>query len=164
MAATTSAAIRDVLIAAVKALTPATLGHVPFKAHDQRSIVGTEFQVWCDKNPTGAFRRFSITDDGNEQPVGASNTDVDRVTLEMEVTIAYPRDHRYGAQQKLDAFDVMKSDLNQLSYAVGYRAFATLDAANATVLEPERTRRVEGDACFFTVITVPFEFWRARPA
>lgn len=163
MAATTSAAIRDVMITAVQALTGTVRADVKFRPHDQRSMAGTEFQLWCDKNPTGAFRRFSIVDDGNEQPVGASNTDVDRVQLEYELIVAYPRDHRYGAQQKLDAFDVMKSDLNQLAYAVGYRAFATLDAANACVLEPERTRRVEGDACFFTVITIPIEFWRARP-
>ena len=163
MSATTSAAIRDTMITEVKAITPALNAGVKFRAHDQRSMGGTEFQLWCDKNPTGSFRRFSLVDDGTRTPTGASNTDVDWVEVEYELMIAYPRDHRYGAQQKLDAFDVMDSDTNQLAYAVGYRAFATLAAANATVMEPERVRRVDGDACFFTVITIRVGYWRAKP-
>ena len=131
MAATTSAAIRDVMATAVKALTPSLHGDIKFRAHDQRSMAGTDFQLWCDKNPTASYRRFSITDDGTEQTTGASNTDVDWVETEYELAVAYPRDHRYGAQQKIDAFDVMASDRNQLSYAVGYRAFAALAAMSS---------------------------------
>lgn len=163
MAATSSSAIRDTMSAALKALTPGANGEAKFREHDNRSMLGFEFQQWCEKSPQAAFRRFLVRSDGNPRMTGASNTDADWVETAMEVTVAYPRDHRYGPQQKLDLDDTIEQDAKRIRWAVGVNGYAAIAAADGTVLEPETTIRVEGDACFFTVVTIPIGYWEARP-
>lgn len=160
---TTSAAIRDLMRTMVGELTPTLLANVPFKPFDERSMSGFEFREWCEKNPTGAFRRVSILDEGNEDGPVVSNTDREWIEREFLVQIAYPRDHRYGAQQKMDLHDVAESDMKQVEHKIGTNGYAryNTDLSGAATITKLGVSRESGPACVFSLLRLSVRYWRS---
>jgi hypothetical protein len=145
--------------AALKALTPQGLSHVTFREHKLRG----DFRDWCNQNPNGAFRLFSIRGTGRTEPPAVTNTDVEWVSTEIECVIAYPLDYRAGPQLTLDRDDLIEDDLRQIDNTIGTNGYLAIENAGAGVVVTIETRREEGIACAFGVLTMSAGFWRAMP-
>lgn len=162
MAVTTTAAIRDVMVSTVKGLTPSTLQNVRYVPHSER----VELRTFAEENPHSSFRRYSIKSIGLIEPPVVSNLDREWVETEIELEIAYPRDHRYGAQLKLDLDDVVELDLRQIEHAIGSNGYATLDlttGGDAAVTTVETMRDDGGGLApvVYGVIRLRAGYWRA---
>lgn len=154
MATTTAAAIRAVMVAAVKALRPATISQSRFEQHDEK----IEIRRWALQSPVGSLRRFSIRDDGDLQGTGG-DTGQEWVTATFEVVIAYPTDYRYGAaaEGQLALHNTIERDLAQIDRTIGTSGFALYgDGAVIT----DRRGREDTDAVSFGVLTLKVSFWR----
>lgn len=153
--ATTVAAIREVMVSTVKALTPTSHAQRKFKPHRQ----DVDFRTWCEQNPAAAFRVFSIREDMTEhQGPFVTNTDLEELRTVLECQVAYPLEAEYindaGMRRPLlDRDDVLSEDRKKIRRAIGLNGYQTLDAAggNATVFEEQVT--VEPlDACVYLVL------------
>lgn len=154
MAATTAAAQRNLMVAAIAGLTPALLSSDRFLVAEQLE----DFDLWAETNPAAAFRRFAIRFEAADQPL-VSNTDVELRRVTFAVLVAYPHDYRYGSDNQRSMDDLMESDQHQIEGVIGLRAFTGYP--DATWVEPSSTGILRGDSCDFLVFTVTLEFWRA---
>lgn len=150
----TVASVRDELGAAVRNLTPDSLAHVKYRAHDNRQ----DFRDWCNANPQAAFRKYQIRDVGSV--AGGEVYDAQQTwhVTELECVVAYPRDYRYGTQALHDLSDVLWEDLNALDNAIGTNSASGATTATITTLSKDTE---EGAACVFAVLRLQTEFWRS---
>lgn len=157
MATTNSAAIRDVMVTTIAALTPVAPGGGRFVAHRLR---GNDFREYCEQNPT--FRLFSIRETGPLEGPEVSNLDNEWVTTTFELVSCYPLSNRAGPQMSLDRDDAMELDMRQFDAAIGLVGFAALEAAAfATVMGAPEREREQGQACAFNVLRVRIGYTRA---
>lgn len=159
--ATTSAQVRDVMRRTVRALTPAILAHVKFKAHDER----VDFRTHALQNPKAAFRVFSIRDSGAVVGPVVSNTAREWIETVFEVVVAYPRDHSYGPQLAMDLDDVIESDLRQIEHSIGTNGYQQLELSTGGDAQSitGSTTREQALAVVFGVLTLNVGFWREMP-
>lgn len=159
--ATTTAAIRDVMRRTVRSLVPSVLANVRYTLHDERG----DFETWAEANPTAAFRRVAIRSTGSIEPPVVSNTDQEWISTGIDVVIAYPRDHRYGAQLRLDLDDVIEADLRQIEHAIGTNGYAALDLTTGgdALVMTEATERLPGAANVYGLLRLSAGFWRVMP-
>src|SRR5688572_1357138 len=161
MGTTTTALIRDRAITVIKALTPVydtQLRFIPFENEDAAA-----FREAMNAAPAGAHRQFQVRTTGAGRELEVTNEDVEEDMLEMEVIVAYGRDHRWGEQNALDRDDVMKQDRIAIEGAIGVRGSANFTSANsvdATWLEADFDLPFErGPACDFLVIRQRMLYW-----
>jgi len=161
--ATTAESIRDRIIDAVTALTPNSLTRDRFRAY--RNENGADFMKYADDNSSGAFRRFQVRDNGEDDVVAVSNTDYDMRFVTFQTIVAYPQTTRTGPDQALDRDDAMDTDFHQIDYAIGIygRAnFSPITVATYPDATPLGAKKdvVHGVACDFLVITTSFSYRR----
>lgn len=160
MATTTLSAIRTLMRQTVVGLTPQTQAHVTFTTWDE---VGPSFRRWAEESAPAALRRFTIVDSGNVSVPNATNIDREWVETDVDVVVAYPRDHRYGSSGNLDVHDTIELDLKQIKHAIGPEGYAALDTVttgDACVVQAQQLRE-DGDAVMFGILKMRVGYWRA---
>ena len=108
--------IRDRLLTLVESLTPAAPATPKFLRH--RAERDGDLIDWAEKNPAACLRRVSAREVGQDEPPTVSNMTEERVTSVLDVRIAYPQTHRYGADAARDRDDVMRADWKKIKYAI----------------------------------------------
>lgn len=112
---TTLTAIIDEQIALIQALTPASLASDRFRV----ALDEMDLEDWADAEPQAAFRRFTIEDVTSYEVPEVSAADVTFEPCDVELTIAYPNDYRYGKANRRARASVMREDRSQIDYAIG---------------------------------------------
>src|ERR1051325_7779674 len=161
---TRAGSIRDRVIQLIAAITPtAATSSAPsngFFAY--RNEGDGSFVKFAEKNPTNAYRRFQVRDDGIDEPPAVSNMDLEERKLTFDILVAYPLNQRTGKQAALDRDDTMDEDFHAIDYAVGMYGRANFTAPYPDATPMGCSRRVEhGNACDFLVITAHFLFKRS---
>ena len=160
MATSTAAAIRDRAITVIKAIVPSsdsTLHFIPFE-----NEFAADFRYAMNGAPDGGHRRFQVRTTGLGRGPTVTNSDVEERILELEVVVAYPQDHRWGADNALDRDDVMEQDRNLIETEIGVRGAAnfTASTADACWLDADFEIPFERDsACDFLVIRQRMSYW-----
>jgi hypothetical protein len=154
------ASIRDTMATTVIGLTPPVISSKRFTKYDHRV---SDFRAWCEQNPTGCFRKFSIRGTGTQSPPEVTNTDVEWINTEIEAVIAYPLDFKGGPQMTLDRDDLIEDDLRQIENAIGTNGYQTIESAGAGTVTTIEATREEGQACAFAVLRLAVGFYRAMP-
>jgi hypothetical protein len=154
----TAEAIRDQCYSLVEAITPTSL--VPDKFRRYRNEGDADFQAWAESVPTAALRRFQIRQRGADEPPTVSNTTTERVTLMLEIRIAYPQTHRYGAANGMDRDDVMNDDWKLINRKIGLYGRGNFSSGNdctpmGATMEMDRSGGVD-----YLVVSARFEYER----
>lgn len=153
---TTAEDIRDRIITVIESLTATSLAGDRFRVYRNE---GAGFVDWCETKPGSAFRRFQVIETGSDQPPESSSAIEEERTATLQITIAYPRNARAGADQGLDRHDIMREDQRTIERAIGMHG-----AANFTSPYPSAcwldgsTDREEGEACDYLIITQRMSF------
>jgi hypothetical protein len=157
---TTVAAIRDRIVACIEAITPEMQASPRFRAYRQEGP--GDFVAWAEQQPAAALRRFSVRSFAAPTEPSVSNTDVERVRVVFEVSIAYPQSHRYGAQNALDRDDVAQDDRDLIRNAIGLNGGANFVSPYppATFIESQPAVLLQGASCDFHILRQTMEFAR----
>lgn len=159
MSLATAEAIRDRVITLISALTPASLSADKFRPF--RNEGGANFDDAMEKNPAGAFRRFQVRQVGDDGEPDTSNTTEEAIEIELEIRIAYPQTHRYGAANGMDRDDVRKQDWKQIKQTVGINGRANFSSSHdCTPLGATESRDASG-AIDYSVIRARFRYQRS---
>jgi hypothetical protein len=158
VALATAEAIRDQCYSLLEALTPTT-DATGFRRY--RNEGGADFVEWAEQNPSAALRRFQVREvDEDGEPLVTDTTE-ERVRMFLEIRIAYPQTHRYGAGNAMDRDDVAKQDWKQIKQAIGINGRANFSGSyDCTPLGAVRVRE-EGGSVDFSLITAEFEYQRS---
>lgn len=166
MPTTTMTALRDYMIALVKAIQPAKLAEtddVDFVPY--RNEGAGDFIDWAEDNPQAAFRRFQIRDTGESSVVpDVNNTDIVGKWVDFEVIVSYPQTLRAGDDAALARDALMTDDERLIDNVIGlqgYPNFVGGSVPNASLTE-QRARRVVGKGVDFLVVTLTYHFYRTR--
>ena len=162
---TSAAAIRDLCLAAIEALTPRTLAHDRFERHRADLQGGQTFEDWLTKNPQ-QLRRFIVRDDGNRSAPPVMGGDYQRERVTFDVVVAYPLTNRYGAGGSRDLDKVIEEDERQIDYAIGAFGSATFGTDTSPLVNDQvpAWRTQETDSGVMLLLgRVGFEFWRTAP-
>lgn len=118
---TTIEAIRDGQIALIRALAPTSHAKHGFEVAEDM----VDFRKWARKQTQAAFRKFTVEERTDYPPPEVSNTQVEFLTSELLVSVAYPKKFsRFGPDNMRDLSDVADSDFHQIDSAIGHRAAA----------------------------------------
>jgi hypothetical protein len=159
MALATVEAIRDRVYTLVEALTPPSLERDRFRRY--RNEGGADFTDWADANATAALRRFQVREVGDDELPETSNGTEERVRMRLEIRIAYPHTHRYGAANAMDRDDVMSKDWGKINAALGiYGRGSFTGAHDCTPLGCVKSRE-QGLKVDYLVIAAQFEYVRS---
>jgi hypothetical protein len=159
VALSTVAAIRDQCHTIIEALTPTSLSADKFRRYRNES--GADFDADMEANPAGAFRRFQIRQVNLDEPPLVSNVTEERVPLDLEIRIAYPQTHRYGADNAMDRDDVRNQDWKSINYKIGIYGRANFSSTHDCTPLGATMELDIGDAVDFMVIRARFEYLRA---
>lgn len=163
MATTTLAAVIDVMRTAVVAITPTFNSSVPFKDSSGKHSANVDFRDWCEQNPLASFRWFQIRRVSGITPPFVSNLDLEETEAEVQCTVAYPIDNRYGTDGAKEMDDVIAADSKLIHYEIGTPGYATIETAgDATVITLDRSIEV-GTACAFGVVSLRVIWKEAAP-
>jgi hypothetical protein len=159
MALATQEAIRDRNYTLIEALTPASLSADKFRRY--RNEGDANFTDWAEKNIPACFRRFQVRQILTDELPTTSSMTEERVTLTLQITIAYPQNHRYGAANGMDRDDVMNADWLKVNAAIGIYGAGNFSGSNdctplGATMEMERGGKVD-----YMVVTARFEYVRA---
>lgn len=157
MATTTPAAIRDVIVARIEALTPPMHGANAYRPHRQNRV---RLRTWAAANPAACLRVFAVEPRGDTAPFEVTMATQEQVRESFDIVIAYPSDHRFGTLEGVD--DVIASDLRHLDYYAGTTGFSVTPTSNATIISKQYAREEDG-AVWFGVIPLEVVYWRAAP-
>jgi len=144
---TTLEAIRDSLITALRAITPASLAQEKF----DRSPTRTPLRSWATGD-SSCLRKFEIVPTSTPEPVGVHGASETRLHQELTVTIAYPASFVYGDQDIDDMRDVIDADARKVRDALF--TGANYPAGAEPVSEPIVGLPDEGEGVWFQEITV----------
>jgi hypothetical protein len=112
-----ASAIRNQGYTLLEAITPTYL--TPDKFRRYRNEGSADFQAWAEKNPTACIRRFQIRQVGTDDLPTVSDTTTERVTLQLEIRIAYPQTERFGNANAMSRDDVLNEDWRAINYRIG---------------------------------------------
>lgn len=151
---TTATTLRALLIANIAAID--AQGSPGFRAyrHDQAA----SFTDWCDANPAGAFRRYSVRDYGFDTLESVNQGDLEWRRVQLRITVAYPHTNRAGAQGAVSRDALMRIDRHAIEVATGLRAYVSLETLPAVYLS-SRASKALGTACDFLVIDAVYGFF-----
>ncbi len=155
----TAEAIRDRIYTLIESLTPTSLASDKFRRH--RNEGDANFEEWAEKNPAAALRRFQVREVSEDGEPDVSNTTEEAVETELEVRIAFPQSHRYGAANGMDRDDVRKLDWKQIKQTIGANGRANFSGtSDCTPLGGAETRE-QGGKIDYSVIRVRFRYHRS---
>jgi len=159
---TTSAAIRDLMATTLAAVTPESHAHVKFRQF--REDHSSAFRDWCNANPQGCERKFSIRDRGGASAPMSAGGLVEWVERDFEVVIAYPRMWNPGSQGALDLDDVIEADERLVAKSIGTHGYSSLvsatTTANATVIHADASLERTA-SCVFLVLPMSVSYLRS---
>lgn len=154
MATTTAAAIRDRAIAVIKTLTALTVPNDTFVAY--RNELGADFRSWANANAQASVRRFQVRTSGADREIEVTDEQLETHYLELEIIVAYPQTHRWGADNALDRDDAMEQDLHLILDAIGVRGSENFTPPHADATWREHLNvddeHERGAVCDFLVI------------
>lgn len=162
MATTTESLIRDRVADVIAALVPSILNLDRFVVF--RNEGAGIFSDWCENSPTAAFRRFNVRTVGDTAPPVVSNTDLEQVSVNLLIAVAYPHNHRAGNGNAISRDQIMAVDRLQIERSIGMtgRANFTPPFPDACWLA-STVQRAEGLACDYIVINQTMQFYRGYP-
>lgn len=117
MALATEETIRDRILDVIELVDPVYLTSTRLRRWRQEGPA--DFIKWSEDNASACFRRVSIRSTGDDEPPAVSNTDFEERRVVFDIAIAYPQNHRYGADNALDRDDVMTSDWREVDFQIG---------------------------------------------
>lgn len=172
MATTTGGAIRDRIIALVKALAPTVDSSVAFRPYENQG--GANFRKFCRGAPMGSERLYQVRDVTTRQPADASNTDVEARMVTFDVIVAYPQTHQWGVDAGLDRDDAMDADRKLIENAIGRNGYGNFanDYPNASWIGESAAgsqtattfERTDDDPVDFLVIRQTMRYYQANTA
>jgi hypothetical protein len=113
-ATTTAQAIREDRRDIVQALTPAQLSKTKFREFDRSE----DFREWAESRPASCLRRFQIRDLSTYGTPTISDGLTEQQATQFELTIAYPRDTRFGAGLN-GLEDAIRADHKSILHSLG---------------------------------------------
>lgn len=113
----TAAAIRNQGYSLLEAITPTYLSGDKFRRW--RNEGGANFVDGTEKNPAGCLRRFQFRQIGTDDLPAVSDTTTERVTLQLELRVAYPQTERFGNANAMSRDDVLNQDWLKINAAIG---------------------------------------------
>lgn len=151
---TTTPRLRALLIANIAAIDAQGSPGFRVYRHDQAAA----FTDWCDANPAGAFRRYSVRDYGFDTLESVNQGDLEWRRVQLRITVAYPHTNRAGAQGAVSRDALMRIDRHAIEVATGLRAYVSLETLPAVYLS-SRASKALGTACDFLVIDAVYGFF-----
>lgn len=151
---TTTPALRALLIANIAAIDAHESPGFRVYRHDQ----GAQFTDWCDANPAGAFRRYSVRDYGFDAIESVNQTGLEWRRVQLRITVAYPHTNRAGAQGAVSRDALMRIDRHAIEVATGLRAYISLETLPAVYLSSRASKAI-GASCDFLVIDAVYGFF-----
>lgn len=115
MSTTTSQLVREGQRKAIEALTPDDLSRTKFEEYTERE----DFREWCEKAPAGCLRKFEIEDLLTYELPTVSDYTQHLEDGTFRVTVAYPADARFGADERMGLADSIRADQNDINTAIG---------------------------------------------
>lgn len=153
---TTPKLIREQQASLITALTPASHSGVKFEEYSRTE----EFRDWAEANPAAALRKFYIEDVGAYESPLSSDMASEEIVTTFSVTVAYPKNNRYGLDNKRDAFDVIDQDRHAIDEAIGHRGYVDHVAGQNSALAVSKDIE-EGEAVWFLSMEYDINFRRA---
>lgn len=155
---TTPEALRDQMIAVIKAILPRAESGQPFKPFTNE--LGANFQEWAEGHADACFRHFQVRATGETDVPTISNTDIEEQTATFLVRVAYPQSNRWGGSNALDRDDVMDRDAQQINRAIGMAGGANFVGMDACWIRGGVEPRVEGAGVDFLELRLTYIFMR----
>lgn len=158
--AATAASIRDRICALIEGVTPSVLSGDRLRRY--RAELGANFDDEMEKQPSGALRRFSVRESGDDEIPLASNISEEIVRSTFEIRIAYPQTHRYGADNGYDRDDCIRSDWKAINYLIGiYGRGSFTGSYDCTPLGATMEREMGSGGVDYMVVTAQYEYRRS---
>lgn len=130
MATSTAAAIRDRIATVIRGLSPSVMADQGFV--DYRHEYDGDFRDYAKMSAGSILRRFSVRQIGTDiLSAGSTNHTDEGREVTFEVSVGYPKTHRYGDQGALDRDDVITSDYHQIDFAIGMAGRANFPSGSA---------------------------------
>ena len=158
MALATAAAIRDQVCTLVEALTPVSHSGVKFKR--LRNEGNGDAVEWAETRPDACFRRFQARQVGDDEPPLVSDTTTERVTLNIELRVAYPQTGKFGSDNALDRDDVMQEDRKSINEKVGLYGRGNFSSGHDCTPLPGTSSMERGNGVDYLVFQLRYEFLR----
>jgi len=161
---TSAAAIRDLCLTAIEALTPRSLSTDRFERYREDRTQETTFEQYMQSNPD-QYRRFTVRDVGTRDPGLVLGGDYQEERVTFEVVVGYPISNRYGTDAGRDLDDVVEEDQRQIEWAIGPYgpvAFGT-DATPLYARGTPSWDRKEMGSVLLLIGQIGFQFWRSTP-
>lgn len=137
---TTISAIRENQYTLIKAIVPSSLAQTKFV----RYRFGYPFDEWANEEDQASLRMFSILNEHDEELPHQSDGVTEEVASTMTVTIAYPKNARYGSEDWTSAMDVIREDRQKISRAIGTDGAANyLPGQNSSLTLPHEVDELE---------------------
>ena len=156
MATTTFETIREQQEALMEALTPNRHASTPFRVAREE----LDFRAWAENNPVACFRRFSIRTIGPNDPAEVTSLDVEEITSEVEVLIAYPKHlAKYGPENLQDMDDLINQDEFQVRDAIGSKGYSNWVSGQSDA--NETAFREDGENVTFLNVSIELRYYRA---
>jgi len=146
--------VRTTQISLIEGLTPSLISSVRFRRHRAEN----DFRDWCVENTQAAFRRFSVLDMFDYEPVAITNSDVEFVEGTESVVIAYPNDFRYGRDNLRDLGDLMRKDFYQIEKSLGHNGTGNYTDSHAVL---DSMLMEDHDGVSFLAMVFTFRFYRS---
>lgn len=122
MATTTWTAIRDIMVAQVRAITPDKHTNIPFvKDRGER-----DFREWSAENNGPAPRSFGVSHLFEFEPIQISDNTSILEPAQIEVVVAYPDKWPENDRDELDV--IIEEDRQAIDKVLGYSATAFSDS------------------------------------
>jgi hypothetical protein len=114
--ATTFDTIRAQQMTLIEALTPTSLAGQPFRRHREAEA----FNTWVARAPKGAFRRFEILRNFDDEQLPTADGSLEGARHSMELRVGYPLEPGlYGPGNERDMERVMDEDRRLIDAAIG---------------------------------------------
>lgn len=158
MATTTFALVRAGFETQIEALTPGTHADILFR----KALDEVDFEEWAAENPQAVFRRFSIRNDFDWQPVDVTGTDLLIMRHGCTVHVGYPSGlAAYGVDNLRDVDDLIEADVDQIDEAIGVHGYANY-ASGLHASELTRVQVTEVGQSRIVSITFDLQYYRNR--
>lgn len=159
MSLATADNICDRILDLIEAQVPETLAANEFRRF--RDEEGADFEVWAEKNVPGCLRRFQVLEVGDDELPETSSGIEERVRMRVEIRIAYPQTHRYGANNARSRRRVMNQDWRAVNYAIGLYGRGNFTGSHdCTPLGATKTRE-SGGKVDYLVVSASYEYLRS---
>ena len=151
---TTAQLIREDRSTIMQAITPAQLSGVAF-AEFERS---EDFREWSESNPAACLRRFQIRDLATYEQPAISDGRIEAQSTQFQITVAYPRDSRFGKSGDSSLEDAIRADHLKILHNLGIVAQGSYPSGCELFQLVEYEIDRDDDSAWFLVATYDVAF------